>query len=129
MKKNEEAYRLLAECFLPKEMVDSFDIIDVRIDDQNIDIYLDERRIVPEGYSKEELVANGYTETTHINDFPMRDKHVTLHVRRCRWLKVVDKTNVVKDWQLVANGTRLSKDFAAFLKELLGQLPSNGSLS
>lgn len=129
MKKNDDAYRLLAQCFLPSEMVDSFDIIDVRISEKDIDIYLDERLIVPDGYKPEDLIANGFTETTHIQDFPMRDRHVTLHVRRRRWQKVSDNKNVVKDWQLVAEGTRLSKDFAAFLKELLGQPSGVGSRS
>ena len=84
MKKNDDAYRLLAQCFLPSEMVDSFDIIDVRISEKDIYIYLDEKSIVPDGYNPEDLIANGFTETNHIQDFPMRDKHVTLHARRCR---------------------------------------------
>jgi hypothetical protein len=121
MNRNEDAYRLLAQCFLPSEMVDSFDIVNVHISKKDIDIYLDEKMLVPEGYSRDELQPNGFTETTHIQDFPMRDKHVTLHVRRRRWLKLPENKNVVKDWQLVAEGTRLSKDFAAFLKGLLGQ--------
>ena len=35
----------------------------------------------------------------------------------------------VKRWDIVAEGTRISKKFAAFLKDMLGQVPDHGSLS
>lgn len=48
------------------------------------------------------------TEETVLNDFPVRDKKLVLHIRRRRWLKP-DGTSCVLDVypKLVAQGTRL----------------------
>ena len=125
----ENPYRVLAECLLPKEIVDNFELVDVTVSSDCIDAYLDERKIVPDGYQSSDLVPNGFTEAQSIRDFPVQGKKMTLHVRRRRWIKMPEKTNVVKDWQLVAEGTRYSKEFAAFLKGMLGQIPDYGPLS
>ena len=126
---SENPYRVLAECLLPREVAENFELIDVIITEDSIDAYLDERNIIPEGYTASELVPNGYTETQCIRDFPIQGKKMTLHIRRRGWLKMPEKKNVVKDRHLVAEGTRLSKDFAAFLKEMLGDAPHHGSLA
>ena len=125
----ENPYRVLAECLLPDEVVNNFDLIDVNVASNSIDVYLDEKKIVPEGYEESELVPNGFTESTTMRDFPLRGKKMTFHIRRRRWLKMPERINVVKDWQLVAEGTRHSKEFAAFLKGLLGEIPNYGPLS
>ncbi len=125
----ENPYRVLAECLLPDEVVNNFDLIDVKVEANSIDVYLDEKKIVPEGYEESELVPNGFTESTTMRDFPLRGKKMTFHIRRRRWLKMPERSNVVKDWQLVAEGTRHSKEFAAFLKGLLGEIPNYGPLS
>ncbi|MCF0177264.1 MAG: hypothetical protein HUJ90_01455 [Bacteroidales bacterium] len=122
-------YYVLAECLLPEEIVENFDLIDVRVGAETVDVYLDEKCIVPDGYQESDLRPNGFAEATEIRDFPLRGKKMTFHVRRRRWLKMPEKTNVVKDWQLVAEGTRHSKEFAAFLKGMLGEIPDYGPLA
>jgi len=81
---SENPYRVLAECLLPREVAENFELIDVIITEDSIDAYLDERNIIPEGYTPSELVPNGYTETQCIRDFPIQGKKMTLHVRRRR---------------------------------------------
>ena len=63
-----------------------------------------------------------------ISDFPIRDKKVILHVRRRRW-KTPDGKTVSRDWDLKAQGTRMSKDFAGHLKKIFGHIPDYGPLS
>lgn len=48
-----------------------------------------------------------------MNHFPINEYRSILHVRRRRW-KDAEGKSVSKDWQLVADGTRYSKEFAAF---------------
>jgi len=47
-----------------------------------------------------------------------------LHVRRRRWLIESSGQVISRDWDTVAKGTRLTKDFAIFLKGILGRLPN-----
>lgn len=62
------------------------------------------------------LRPNGFTEETVIDDFPVRNRKFILHVRRRRWLDDDGHSIVLNVYQLTANGTRLSEDFASFLK-------------
>lgn len=77
-----------------------------------IHIHLDERDL----RSKEwhDLRPIGFTEAHCINDFPIRDRKVVLHVRRRRWLP---------HESLTAVGTSYSKEFADVLKKYLDTFP------
>jgi len=109
---------------LPQELFHYFEIINLKIEDKTLEIYLDEKNIIPEEFLSEKLSSKGFHSEVVIQDFPIRDKKVFLHVRRRRWL--VESTNkiVSRDWNTVAKGTRLTGEFAAFLKGLFGYLPN-----
>jgi len=50
----------------------------------------------------------------------LRGKPVLLHIKRRRWT-LVDSGEVIKrDWNLVAKGTRITSEFASFLKGIIG---------
>ncbi|WP_439951256.1 ISAon1 family transposase N-terminal region protein [Formosa haliotis] len=53
-----------------------------------------------------------------MQDFPIRGKNVFLHITRRRWINQDTNKVVTRDWKLVAKGTRMTSEFAAFLKEL-----------
>lgn len=76
-----------------------------------------------------EYVPNGFYESSRINDFPIRDKKVTLVVKRRRWIDKSTGKSVGNKYELTAEGTRHSKEFAAFLKGIFGQLPDSGTES
>ena len=48
----------------------------------------------------------------------MRGHQVYLHITRRRWLNEDTGQIVFRDWNLVADGTRVTKEFASFLKEI-----------
>ncbi|WP_445297855.1 ISAon1 family transposase N-terminal region protein [Flavobacterium oreochromis] len=48
----------------------------------------------------------------------MREYKVYLHIKRRRWLNLSTNKVVFRDWNLVAKGTRLTQEFASFLKEI-----------
>ena len=89
-------------------------------------MYLDERDNRTE--DMQDLRPNGFTEETVISDFPVRDKKLTLHIRRRRWLTPEGKSVILNMYPLVADGTRYSAEFAAFLKEGIGYDPGDGTL-
>jgi hypothetical protein len=131
--KTENPYVKLFQLILPVDIALFFDFVDVReetvTDRRELHLYLDEKPIVPTGYKSTDLSPNGFYEGGSIQDFPIRDRRVHLHVRRRRWLDNSTGKSVSKDWDLVAQGTRHSKEFAAFLKGLLGEIPDYGPLS
>jgi transposase len=61
------------------------------------------------------LLPKVFFEEIKVQDFPIRGKGVYLFIRRRRW---VDKEGKIyqRNWELVAQGTRMTKEFAAFLK-------------
>lgn len=121
---------MLAKVFLPSEMTEYFDLTDVRTDDYGgeprVHIFLDEKEVAPEGCP--DASPNGFYEESCMNHFPINEYRSILHVRRRRW-KDAEGKSVSKDWQLVADGTRYSKEFAAFLKEFVGYIPDYGQIA
>ena len=130
-------YSTLVRYMLPKGILDSFEIKrveekDLGIKDETgteirvLHIYLDERDLRDTVWH--DLKPNGFTESREFNDFPLREYKVVLHVRRRRWLSADGKNIILDSPALVADGTSYSVEFAAFLKEVVGYLPSNGPL-
>ena len=121
---------MLAKVFLPSEMTEYFDLTDVRTDEYGgeprVHIFLDEKEVAPEGCP--DASPNGFYEESCMNHFPINEYRSILHVRRRRW-KDAEGKSVSKDWQLVADGTRYSKEFAAFLKEFVGYIPDLGQIA
>lgn len=121
---------MLAKVFLPSEMTEFFDLTDVRTDEYGgeprVHVYLDEKEVAPEGCPA--ASPNGFYEESCMNHFPISEYRTILHVRRRRW-KDAEGKSISKNWQLVAEGTRYSKEFAAFLKEFLGYIPDYGQVA
>ena len=123
MSTQQDHYKELVKLLLPEEIFDYFEITNMVVQDRSVSVFLDERDIKPEAFSGQKLTSKGFHAESIIQDFPIRNKAVFLHVRRRRWL--VEPTNEVvsRDWDSVAEGTRYTRSFADFLKGLFGQLP------
>jgi hypothetical protein len=126
----ENPYIELVKFILPTEMTTYFDLVKVYTDEKEgeprLHLVLDEKDDAPQG--RTDLKPNGFFEETCINDFPIREYRTMLHIRRRRW-KDSEGKSVSKDWELIAKGTRFSKEFAAFLKEYLGFIPDYRSFA
>lgn len=122
-------YLELAECLLPPEMVDYFEVVKVDVTDTTLDVTLEERDLPVDGYERDGLRPNGFYEASTVRDYPVRGRKMTFHVKRRRWIELSTGKSVSRRWDLVAEGTRFSKEFAAFLKDMLGQIPDYGPLS
>ena len=53
-----------------------------------------------------------------VQDFPIRGKNVYLYITRRRWFDPETNKVITRDWNLVAKGTRITSEFATFLKEI-----------
>ena len=120
MSSNNEQFNALVRLILPSEVFDYFEVIKVEEVGNEVHAYLEELNIKPEGYENEKLISKGFHTPITIQDFPLRDKPMLLHVRRRRWQIESSGDVISRDWNTVAKGTRMTKDFATFLKELFG---------
>lgn len=123
---------------LPEDILDVFEVSEVKeehtgiieetgMERRIIHIHLDERDLRDEEWH--DLRPNGFTEAHSINDFPIRDRKVILHVRRRRWLDGNGKNVILPHESLTAPGTSYSKEFADALKKIFGYLPDTSPLS
>jgi hypothetical protein len=118
-----EHYPSLVKLILPTEIFDYFEITNLVVEDRTISVFLDEIDVKPTVYIDKKLTSKGFHPESIIQDFPIRNKAVFLHVRRRRWLLESTGEVVSRDWDSVAEGTRYTRSFADFLKGLFGQLP------
>lgn len=131
-------YESLARIILPEGILDIFEVTNV-VDEHTgileetglerciIHIHLAERDLREVAWH--DMRPNGFTEESCINDFPIRDRKVVLHVSRRRWLDSEGKSIILPHEELTAEGTRYSKEFADVLKKIFGYIPDTGPLS
>jgi hypothetical protein len=112
-----DSYNSLIKLILPESIEEYFELTKTSSTNTEIHLYLKELNTIPEEYELNKLVSKGFFDEITIQDFPIRGLNVFLHVTRRRWLNEDSGKVVYRDWDLVAQGTRITKDFAAFLKE------------
>ena len=112
MEKN--PYIELAECLFPEEMVEYFEVVKVEKTTDTLDVTLEERDNGVDG----QLRSNGFYHESVVRDYPVRGRKMSFHIKRRRWIEIETGKSVSRQWNLVAEGTRFSKEFAAFLKEI-----------
>ena len=117
---------MLARIVLPAQILDSFLISGVEQISKEIYISLDEK-MNPELSKDLHFESKGFMAAVSVTDFPIRDHKVILKIRRRRWtdLRTGKSFNIPIDLDVVAKGTRYSKEFGAFLKETYGDVPGD----
>ena len=104
------------ELLLPDGVLDYFEITQVDQKEKEILIVLEERNVIPEEYQGRKLESKGFYEDSKVQDFPLRGKAFFLIIRRRRWIDKTTGDIVFRHWELVAKGTRMTQEFATFLK-------------
>ena len=117
---------ILAQVVLPSQILDYFIVVGVEQTPTEIHISLDER-MNEELSSDVHFESKGFMDAVNVTDFPIRDHKVILRIRRRRWsdTRTGKSFSIPIDLDVVAKGTRYSKEFGAFLKETYGDIPSD----
>jgi len=110
----------LAKYFFSQGLLDYFDIVSHKTIEDQVHFYLEEKNILPEEHKTEIAKSKGFTPEITVEDFPLRGKPVLLHLKRRRWTLVESGKIIKRDWQIVAKGTRITSEFASFLKDIIG---------
>ena len=120
---------MLASIVLPTQILDYFSIVGISQTSTEIHISLDEK-MHPELSKDVHFESKGFMEAVSVTDFPIRDHKVILKIRRRRWTdrrwtdtRTGKSFSIPIDLDIVAKGTRYSKEFGAFLKETYGDVP------
>jgi len=113
-----DSYNVLLKLILPESLDEYFELTSHRKEGEDLHLYLREVNTIPEEYHGQKLTSKGFFDEVTIQDFPIRGYRVFLHITRRRWLNEDTGKVVFRNWDLVAQGTRITKDFAAFLKEI-----------
>jgi hypothetical protein len=110
----------LIELILPDFIIENYLLIHVDKSEERYHVYLEEKNYSEADPRKADLLSKGYFPTITLQDFPIRGHKVFLHIKRRRWLNIKTGKVVHRDWTEVAEGTRMTIEFAAFLKEIGG---------
>ena len=115
---------ILAGIVLPSQILEYFSIVGIEQNSTEIHISLDEK-MNPELSNDVHFESKGFMEAVSVTDFPIRDHKVILKIRRRRWTdtRTGKSFSIPIDLDIVARGTRYSKEFGAFLKETYGDVP------
>jgi hypothetical protein len=108
------------DLILPQGILEYFLLTDFTSSTSEISLYLEEKNMIPEEYVSDKLISKGFFDEITVQDFPLRGKAVYLHIRRRRWLNQTTGAVVFRDWNMVAQGTRMTTEFASFLKAISG---------
>lgn len=100
-------------------ITDNFDFVDYKESDSCLEYWLDEREYMSrEDYKKGTVHPYGFAESKKIQDFPIRGRSVYLYIRRRKWIDRSTGEIFTYDFDdLCADGSKLSPEFVAFLKE------------
>ena len=119
-----EYIHMLARVVLSSQILNCFSVVGVEETETEIYISLDEK--TDAGLSEDvHFRSKGFMEAASVTDFPIRDRKVVLKIRRRRRTdtRTGKSLSIPIDLDIVAEGTRYSKEFAAFLKETYGDIP------
>lgn len=108
----------LLSLFFPQGLLDYFDVSDYEESEHQFSFLLKEKNIPPTGYEKSAIESKGFYDGGHITDFPIRGKKCLYKVRRRKWIEKETGKVITRDWDIIAKGTRITEEFASFLKEL-----------
>jgi len=114
----QDSYSELIKLLLPEIIVEYFELTSYQKGEEILHLYLKEINSIPKEYRQYKLSSKGFFDQITVQDFPIRGHQVYLHITRRRWLNEDTGQVVFRDWNLVADGTRVTQEFASFLKEI-----------
>jgi len=80
-------------------------------------IDFEENNILPEGYSSKDYESKGFTESSLIQDFPIRGKAVYLRIKKRRWRHKKTGIIIKRDFSFIADGSKFTVELSDFLKD------------
>ena len=112
-----EISKELLDLLLPTFIINHFTFIQGSSDEDHLHLYFEEKNDTS-SFTGQKVESKGFHKEVMIEDFPIRGKLVYLHIKRRRWRDIDTKETLQRDWNSIAKGTRMTEEFATFLKEI-----------
>lgn len=119
MNSNLEDYLPFLQFIFPDGMLHYFSIVKFVEEKEKVKLYFEEQNLPPEEYIGDKLESKGFYEEVRMHDYPLRGRSCVLYIKKRRWYNHTQGKYVHRNWELVAKGTQISTEFAAFLKGML----------
>ena len=116
----------LARLILSSGFVENFKITNIVSNESDVEMSLDEFENIPEEHKGHKVESKGFLDAVVVRDFPLRDKRVNFKVRRRKWYDHTTGEYFTNSYDTVYKGTRYSKEFAALLKAIPGDISPIG---
>ena len=113
-----ESHASLLRLFLPDIILENFELKGVIQESETFHFQLEERNDTPEEWGAIKVESKVFFPEIQVQDFPIRGHKVFFHIKRRRWLDKDSRKAIYRDWTLVKKGTRMTGEFAAFLKQI-----------
>jgi hypothetical protein len=113
-----ENYIELLKLILPQLIVEHYDLVNTKTEQQKMHLFFEEKNTPPKEYNKRQLISKGFLNEITIQDFPLRGKFVYLHIKRRRSTDKESQEIIQRDWNIIAQGTSMTQEFADFLKDI-----------
>jgi hypothetical protein len=114
----QDIYKLI----LPALLLEHFILTEVkelcRLSDKKVfyELHLEETNVLHNVSDSSQYESKGFTQIT-VQDFPLRGRDVFLVIRRRRWGNKSNPKDIVRnDYSYIAEGSKLTKELADFLK-------------
>ena len=112
----------LVSYFLPEKLLEYFKIVSIKEKEEKttnkkiIEIQLEEKNQLPDGYSTTDYESKGFSSQSRIQDFPIRGKAVYLVIKRRRWRNKETRKEIRSDYSFISEGSKLTQELSDFLK-------------
>lgn len=111
----------LLSLLVPEEILVNFEVHEIKDKSSNITIELIEKaERIPELLKGKKAVLDGFISNLELRTFPIRLKRCYLKLKRRRWKEqgTDGKQSYWNEYDFAAQGTKATKAFGAFLKEI-----------
>ena len=107
----------LLELLPPSFIVTHFRFVKSHSSDKDLHLYFEQKNDL-DLFKERRFESKGFHKHIIIEDFPLRGRLVYLHMKRRRWRDLDTKETLQRDWTSITKGTRMTEEFAIFLKEI-----------
>lgn len=113
-----ESFLPVIQILFPEFILENFTLTSFDQEDGTYHARIEEKNTAPDDPERKNLLLKGFFPVITIQDFPILGHKVFLHIKRRRWMNIKTGKVVYRDWTEVGKGTRMTSEFAAFLKDI-----------
>ncbi|MEZ0183151.1 transposase [Flavobacterium oncorhynchi] len=108
----------ILKLILPEFLIENFNLTSFKNSEKKLHLYFEEKPIVPKEFIHIELASKGFLNEITIQNFPLGNKFVYLHIKRRRWTNKANGEITKRDWTLLSKKNGTTTDFSTFFKEI-----------